>query len=558
MKLTIGNRPVALPADATITLEKSSPLLNEDTGSFSYPFPVPTKPNQSLLGWPGRLERAGNLPECSFILEDGGLQVMRGEVEYDEVTASQIGVVLKSGMTEFFARVEGKKLSQMNLGSEYLWPELTSWAVIHEKLSQWDGYNAAENSGIIAAPCLMNGQDVAGQISTLRPRINEHFGGMIGLASGYQEGYGASEGGYIMLQFKLWWVLERIFESYGYTIAQNELKTGIFKDAILFSRPFFVLCYDLDLYSVKTAPNGDLAYASLMPELDVIQFINAAKSLFRLITDIDERKKEVRITFAKNIFLPENLDRMKISELAGWVHKERKSVNGFTLQFQQQDDELDTKSDYQITGTVTDVLPAPAVEGEVYRLSSLQRDYIVSKKESEGLEWRQIGRLKAVVEGNGDDKTEIAVKIPKQVTLSGTEVPKLEINAISDLSNGRLVPLSELIVSLYRGRQTFNSLTVPFICFDRYSIASAGLPYPPIQYSTSLLPSDLYRDVYSEYLNWHASTREFTKYIQLTLPELLRLQWGKRYLIGGIQVILDKINYEIPHKETVKVTGFTV
>jgi len=52
--------------------------------------------------------------------------------------------------------------------------------------------------------------------------------------------------------------------------------------------------------------------------------------------------------------------------------------------------------------------------------------------------------------------------------------------------------------------------------------------------------------MYSEFLNWQTyRARAFTKYIELTLVQLVALQWGRRYNIDGIEVILDKINNEL-------------
>ena len=121
MKLTVNNNLIYMPSDAKISIEKNSPVLNDDTGTFSYPFPVPTAPNQKTLGWPGRLQRVGNIPDRSFVLEDCGLQVLKGEVDYtDGVTRDEVGLVLKSCMTEFNKKAEGAILSDFDFGSQFL------------------------------------------------------------------------------------------------------------------------------------------------------------------------------------------------------------------------------------------------------------------------------------------------------------------------------------------------------------------------------------------------------------------------------------------------------
>ncbi|MEI6679999.1 MAG: hypothetical protein WCL21_15400 [Mariniphaga sp.] len=76
MNLTVNSQPIALSIDTTISIERTSPLLNEDTGSFSYPFAVPTLPNQHHLGWPGKIQRAGDIAVQSFVLDDDGMLII--------------------------------------------------------------------------------------------------------------------------------------------------------------------------------------------------------------------------------------------------------------------------------------------------------------------------------------------------------------------------------------------------------------------------------------------------------------------------------------------------
>lgn len=553
-----------MPVDAVISLEKSSPALNEKVGSFSFPFPVPRVPNQRALGWPGRLERVGDIADKSFVLEDQGLQVLRGEVEYDEVTAQEIGVVLKSGMTEFWAKVEKKKLADIDLGSEFLWDEWPEWGLVVAKLAEWDAYNAASNNGIILAPCKMNGTDNAPDYKSSYINTHKEDGKLV--ISIYGDELGCIGYAYFMMQFRIWWLLEKIFQSQGYTVVQDDLATDALNKAVLFTRPFNIEAWGysigFDLYTpMHLSINGTLNYATLMPDIEVSDFIKVISSMFCLMMDIDERRKEVRITFRRDIFLPANLDRMAITELAGWAHKEQGAMDGLALRYKSQTDELDTKEDYVITASVETTLPAPTKEGEVYRITNYMRDYIVEKvveNEAEVLKWKRIGRLKGYVDGNGEDETELEVTVPAQVDILGAEGPKLEISALANLANGYFIDLPGVMISLYQGRHDFDGYIVPYICSEYWSMATEGLPYAPKELGIALTPEWLYTNVYADWLTWRAyRARGFTKYIRLTLPQLVALQWGKRYVISGVEVLLDKISYELPFKGTVKVEGFT-
>jgi hypothetical protein len=74
----------------------------------------------------------------------------------------------------------------------------------------------------------------------------------------------------------------------------------------------------------------------------------------------------------------------------------------------------------------------------------------------------------------------------------------------------------------------------------------------------SLKPAYLYNSLYSEFLNWQTfRARGFTKYVELSLVQLCALQWGRRYMISGVQVIFSKISYDLPYDGKVMVEGFT-
>src|SRR5665647_3416080 len=156
MKLIIGGNPIALQKDARISIQRSSPALNEDTGSFSYPFPVPTLPNQQILGWPGKLQRAGEIADQTFILEDSGVQVFSGEVDYDLITKNEIGIILKSGYTVFRSKMSGKKLGELDYGSESWLPLYYTSQQVTSKLAEWDAANTSGNGKYYVSPIAIN------------------------------------------------------------------------------------------------------------------------------------------------------------------------------------------------------------------------------------------------------------------------------------------------------------------------------------------------------------------------------------------------------------------
>ena len=552
MKLTISGNQVVLPADAKISIEKSSPFSGDDTGSFSYPFPVPTLPNQQLLGWPGKLQRIGDVPAQAFILEDSGLQVFRGEVDYEDITSREIGVILKSGFTEFYKKMEGKMLGDIDFGSES-WPIAVSSSVnltaINAKMAEWNNANSTDNGKYVLSQFIIKMIYATGDLY-----VNKffHTTGANGIrflfnGSGY---YYAS----YCLQFRVHFLIRKIFESAGYTIAGEVLSQSPFFNKLVIFSNILTICA-IGNVSITPAINT-LQYATLMPEIEVLAFLDSFKNMFCLMYEIDERKKEVRIKFKKDIFLAENLDPVNIPELTGWVHKEQKSKKGFTLKYAAQENELDTYADFPNMIEIMPVLPEPTEESKIY-LSSFGRYYITINNDGV-LQWQEVGRLREVSEGTGENVAEIEAKVPPQkayIIQSGVnewseECPVFNTIFRDGKENITIIPY--FAITLYHGIKTYDGVSIPYASFDRYSLDGT------IDTGISLKPAYLYPNFWEAFLSWQTyRARPFTKYISLSLSQVLALQWGKRYNINGTEVILDKINFELPHYGTVKIDGYT-
>jgi hypothetical protein len=170
-----------------------------------------------------------------------------------------------------------------------------------------------------------------------------------------------------------------------------------------------------------------------------------------------------------------------------------------------------------------------------------------------------VGRLRDYTVGDGENVVELNVRIPVQVkfqafylsTTWNLECPTLPTIVRASNDSFTLVPF--LAITLYHGRKIFDGLSFPYATFDRYSQDGTK------DMGMSLKPAYLYENLYSRFLNWQTyRARYFTNYIELSLGQLSALQWGKRYMIGGVQVILSKINYDLPYDGKVKVEGYTV
>lgn len=564
MKLTVNGNKIVLPVNATISIERKSPFTNNNTGSFSYPFPVPTIPNQKVMGFPGRLQRVGDLTGQTFVLEDKGLQVMRGEVDYDDIDAEEIGVILKSGYTEFYKNIEGKILGEINYGSES-WPasieDYTDPATlpIYSKLLEWDTANTTSNGKYVLAPFLITPASGTGKVYVNYQWSNNSNVTKLKLVTSVSNNnlsYGC-----FCLQFYFSFVLRKIFEGQGYTIMQDDFIGSEFNKAVFFGRIMSVQIngFASGGHAIITPDMASLEYSELMPRIDVIAFINLVKDMFCLFYEIDELKKEVKIKFKKNIFSTENLDTELLRELVGWTHNEQKTNDGFVLKYIDQDDELATYTDYPDIITVVTSLPTANTEGKVVSLNSTAgklRLYLTVKNSDDTFEWKPCCRLQQVLSGNGENKIELNAKVPMQTTYtiegSATVYECISLMSITKNTGSPFTDVNTLIMTLYHGRKTFGSQSYPYASFDRYSLDGT------IDVEMSLKPSYLYNKVYSEFIDWQTyRSRPFDKYFELTLKQLIALQWGKRYMIGNLIVIFDTMNYELPFRGTVQLKGFT-
>ena len=578
MKLTVNGNEIAIPVNGTVHIEKTSPFNNDDSGSYSLPFAVPRVVNENRLKWPGRLQRSGDLEDQVFILEENGIQLLRGEIDYDEVTDNEIGIILESGKTEFFKKIDQVYLNIPDYGGES-WPVASGYldhdlTAIEAKLDEWDLTNSVDNGKYVMAPFLIKGSYITD--ANARIIVNNQRFINANNETNFRYYLITSPSNYIGLsfcfQFKINFVLTKIFEHYGYEIISNEFENSEFNNAVLFSNIFTIQDQITNGVERITPIKSSIVYSTLMPEVLIKDFLKMVKDLFCMMYIINDLKKEVQIMFKKNIFLDENIDNLKINELKGWIHKELQPWKGFNLKFGTQEDELDTFSDFDryLLPEVAD-LPAPTLLDEMVYCLNLDRCFQALKNEAGTMIWKEIGRLKEVKIWPGENTIEINVKVPGlnyfavpivettyseyvlgQTGPGNVNFELIDLKEIVRMNGDTLTEIDFLAITLYRGRQYFNGVLVPYLSSEKRSLDGR------IICINSISPLYLYNTVYADFINWQTyRARPFTKYIELTMAEVLNLQWSKRYVINGIVVILDTINYELPYYGVVEVKGFT-
>jgi hypothetical protein len=350
-----------------------------------------------------------------------------------------------------------------------------------------------------------------------------------------------------MLQFYTYYLLEKIYESAGYAILEDQLKLSDFKNYPVYTNPFRIRkalgqnSYWID--GMKTDEN--LYYSKLMPDITVLDFVDRILEMYCLMAIIDGINKTVRIQFKKGVVDHANINPMVIKELNGWEHQEEKNNGGFTIGYAQQDSDLDTKSDYEIEQVIGGLFPTPTEEGQVIRQTQegLNVDKI-TVADGETLTWERIGRLRDYSEGNASEKIEINVKVP--IDIENSWYPQIEIK--TNAKTGAFEKLEDIYMSIYRGMVNNNGVNCPLMRSD-----------PTWWDLRSLAPEYLFENCHKDFYRWKAfNAKGFTKYVFLSLPEVIALNFGNTYVINGVRVLMDKVSYDLPFRGIVKVEGWTV
>jgi hypothetical protein len=225
-----------------------------------------------------------------------------------------------------------------------------------------------------------------------------------------------------------------------------------------------------------------------------------------------------------------------------------------------QQDEQDTRDDYTIGFSVAAYadMPMPEFEGFIVHVTAVNRDYITIKNDV-GFYWWPIGRLKPKRSGKQQLEIKFDVLVPANIYNASLFFgPKFSVITEGASEFGMLIyPMTDIYVSIYRGTVVNTLITtlpfqidpIPFLSGDQWNISE----------TVNLTAESLYTNVYSEYITWKTSrNRGFTKFLSISLQDLIALEWGKRYTISGVKVILSRINYDIPYRGIAQVQGYAI
>jgi hypothetical protein len=562
MKLLVDNKELVLDPEQIIGIEKSSPILNDDADSFSYNFTVPTENNQKVLGFPGRLQRVGNISSKNFVLEEDGAVIARGKIGFDSITRRNTVIYLKSGNTEFTKLMDGKKISDLDLGSE---PWMTEYSI--ERMNEIRTWWNAHNRDFLVYNSEYKYTVLPLRINTTLSFIagdNLHVNNVI-ITSESEQILGAPidanapGGGTIglriyCLQWSVGHLIDMIMKAAGYSVIENQILTTEWKRLLVFGK--LILGRRVAYNNLFYYLNESLSYKDTVPDVDVNDFVETIKKLLCISIDFNDINKTVKIYFKKNVFT--NQIKILRNETADWEHGELEELAGFLLGFGDQQDELATESEYIITETVDVVTNLPGAgadyEDQIYHVTANNRDY-KCVKEGESYSWERIGRLTSYREGDGENEVNIDAIIPYFIRPEGYtdtyfELPHLEYTLST--FDKFFVDMGMLAFIFYHGSQIINGTTHYLTNADKLSVDGS------VDFGRSLTPEYLYQQVYRDFISWETYRKKaVTKYLVMSLREVLALEWARRYKISDSVIILDKIKFDLPYEGIIEVEGYT-
>lgn len=298
LKIKTNKGYLDLGGDFTVQIDEKSPIMN-DRGSQTVPVTVPCTNNNALItGFAHRLDMAMKPidKDATCTVLDG---VYKRTGKLNIVSAGKKeGITLNIGFdnSEAYSAWKAKKLNSMEL-------PVKEYSDIFDLLEHLDEVLNGEKEDysifqIVTANEAKDGVYYPKYLNFIHPlsegsriyrlrsdeRTETHLIDGTPTQVKLPNGYGITPFLYV------WRVLELVFSEFGYTVTENPFKT------------------DKQLYNLVILNNaadccvkGKLAYADLMPDCTVEEFLNALYVRFGLVYNISSDTKTATLRLLKNI-----------------------------------------------------------------------------------------------------------------------------------------------------------------------------------------------------------------------------------------------------------------
>jgi len=300
LRITIPNGTLVVSKETAIPLTITNPMFS-DRGSGSLPFSVPDcEHNQKVLGYPNRITRSGQNDTSYAVTVETDIKTLKGTLKYVDTSDGKISLNFYYNEGDFWywakntklrtiTTLANKEIDFVNERENYfnnIWPAVEmAFFPIAVNLVALDNYipsGGNDNQWSSRKLCISDYIITNNPSDLFRDDYADFLNG--GDVSGYITGF-------LYVNEVLQWIAK----TYGLKINANFLaSTDELKSSVVLNNATFSNLYTGGYQSVN--------YSYLLPDVTVLDFLDAVEKKFGCLLFVDSPKKEINIKSIKSIF----------------------------------------------------------------------------------------------------------------------------------------------------------------------------------------------------------------------------------------------------------------
>jgi hypothetical protein len=573
-RLTVSGENLDL-GDARISIRRTNPMF-EDVGSYSLPFSIPrTKRNEQILKLNNAAIHSGTR-SFDAIIYVGPIPIY-GELVITDVYESVYETYFTTGNSTFRSKVQNIMLNDLDYTEEIEGSAVLSFteALTTAAKSSYPTYNYT--CFPMMAPDYYD-TDVFFRTPLINPwSYNQNYPDQ---AKFVESGVRSFEHMYAP-SFYLCFVIQKIFDLFGYSIENNE----IYDDAEL--RTLVIANVNTLGLTDTTFKQYDLKFSKALPQISISEFISSLEKLFNVTFFISEESKIVNIK--KNTPIIKGSPLKKLILLSRALEKEN-ILNGFKLSYTMDPNDSFSRitpiDRYELGLTVdnkTDLTlydnRASEYPGQLAYVSNNSL-YYVSKIVDESADTWEWQVLTQDFFDYIDDQGEYLVETSANPILTDNDYIYDYADGSGDTKEYAIFPRVGITLRDNDGIQeytTFETLRLLFYRgvinggggvfnpddeYSRYPLASSdvfrakGLSIPN-RYGIEKISSanmslrwdgtyGLYNSHYKDYMYWYINLRKkATDVYHLSVAEIFQIKFFEKYQADGVSVLFRSMELEI-------------
>ncbi|MCK5134889.1 MAG: hypothetical protein KAR19_03815 [Bacteroidales bacterium] len=556
--------------NGSMSFQYNNPMFG-DVGSHSLPIPVPrNKKNDAVLNTfhPGSIAPTKRFPAQLFI----GALPFQGEFVLSSITEKYYEGHFTTGNSTFRDLVTDVKLSDIDYTEEIAGSSTVSFTVALEAAARSSHPTYNYTCFPMLAPNYYDGNPFAYSL-IINPWGYHNVPGLEGFIA-----YNGRDLGLIYApSFYLCFVIQKIFDTYGYTIESNDIYDDTEMRTLVI--PNFNTLGIVD----STYLQYDLKFADALPPIGINDFITNLEKMLNLTFFVSEKGKTVNIKKNTSIIksLPEKRLRLLSRELQPEEH------DGFVLNYIMDPDDSHAQitpiDDYELGITVDNKedLSSYAASNYPNKLAKISNNdlYYLSKLSDAATDtwtWEVLTKdffkyseggkgLEIITEANPilTDNDNLYTYLTSPLYPAHALFPRVEKSSMSSDGSQEYKTFSSLRLLFYRGIVDSGGLiTNPGYQVGQYPLASPDVYRPqgltsPNRYGRTKITSanmslrwggtyGLYETNWKDYLYWFQNIKRPAKdYYDMSLQEFISIDFWKKYQAGDLSFLFRSINLEV-------------